>query len=899
MTEKEFLDVFPHLKVDAELEALLGAVKVMKVAVNPQKDCLRVYIMSSQWIHKKHIYHLEEAIREQFFENANLRVKIIEKFRLSRQYTPENFMEVYRPSILLELKRYSMLEYNLFATADISFPEPETMELVMTDSVIAREKEGELIRLLEKIFCERCGFNLRVHPSFREAAESKVHKNSELRILEEARQILARSKVGRKAGFSGDFPEEGAAFPEGMSGADGMADAAFGMGNPEVPFLEDIPGGNAGMGQPGFPPQGAGDPAQASQGGAAAQAQGAGKGASGQAGNSQKNVGTKGQGGYKNGRGNFQKGRGKFQQGRYGDGPRPLKRSDNPDVIYGRDFDEDAIPIDSIAGEMGEVVIRGKVTSVEAREIRNEKTIYMFNVTDFTDTITVKMFLHNEQVPEIKGSIKAGAFLKLKGVTTIDKFDHEITIGSLAGIKKISDFTTHRMDNSPEKRVELHCHTKMSDMDGVTDASVLVKRAYQWGHPAIAITDHGVVQSFPEANHAYDDIVADYRKEYQKSHPDATKEEMKQVYPPFKVIYGCEAYLVDDVKGMVTNSKGQDLEQPYVVFDIETTGFSPAANRIIEIGAVRVEGGKIVSRFSEFVNPQVPIPFRIEQLTSINDSMVVDADTIEDVLPRFLEFSQGAVMVAHNAGFDMSFIMANCERLGLEREFTYVDTVGMARLLLPGLNRFKLDTVAKALNIPLLNHHRAVDDAACTAEIFVKFLAMCRDRDILDLDALNEAGKLSGDTIKKLPTYHAIILATSEEGRVNLYRLISKSHLDYYNRRPRIPKSVYLKHKEGLIIGSACEAGELYQALLRDEPEQEIARLVDFYDYLEIQPIGNNMFMVRDENRDDITSEEDLKNLNRRIVKLGEQFKKPVVATCDVHFIDPEDAIYREIITLR
>ncbi len=511
MTEKEFLDVFPHLKVDAELEALLGAVKVMKVAVNPQKDCLRVYIMSSQWIHKKHIYHLEEAIREQFFENANLRVKIIEKFRLSRQYTPENFMEVYRPSILLELKRYSMLEYNLFATADISFPEPETMELVMTDSVIAREKEGELIRLLEKIFCERCGFNLRVHPSFREAAESKVHKNSELRILEEARQILARSKVGRKAGFSGDFPEEGAAFPEGMSGADGMADAAFGMGNPEVPFLEDIPGGNAGMGQPGFPPQGAGDPAQASQGGAAAQTQGAGKGASGQAGNSQKNVGTKGQGGYKNGRGNFQKGRGKFQQGRYGDGPRPLKRSDNPDVIYGRDFDEDAIPIDSIAGEMGEVVIRGKVTSVEAREIRNEKTIYMFNVTDFTDTITVKMFLHNEQVPEIKGSIKAGAFLKLKGVTTIDKFDHELTIGSLAGIKKISDFPTHRMDNSPEKRVELHCHTKMSDMDGVTDASVLVKRAYQWGHTAIAITDHGVVQAFPEANHACDEGIRPLR----------------------------------------------------------------------------------------------------------------------------------------------------------------------------------------------------------------------------------------------------------------------------------------------------------------------------------------------------------------------------------------------------
>ena len=405
-----------------------------------------------------------------------------------------------------------------------------------------------------------------------------------------------------------------------------------------------------------------------------------------------------------------------------------------------------------------------------------------------------------------------------------------------------------------------------------------------------------MVQSFPEANHAYDDIVSDYRKSYQKEHPEATKEELKQVYPPFKVIYGVEAYLVDDMKGMVSGSRGQSMEEAFVVFDIETTGFSPVSNRIIEIGAVRVEKGSIVDRFSVFVNPQVPIPFKIEQLTGINDGMVVDAETIEEVLPKFLEFSEGAVMVAHNAGFDMSFIIENCKRQGIEREFTYVDTVGMARMLLPGLNRFKLDTVAKALNIPLLNHHRAVDDAACTAEIFVKFIAMCRERDIENLDQLNEAGKLSEHTIKKLPTYHAIIQATSEEGRVNLYRLVSKSHLDYYNRRPRIPKSVYLKYSEGLMIGSACEAGELFQAILRDEPESEIARLVDFYDYLEIQPIGNNMFMLRDEKQEDITSEEDLRNLNRRIVKLGEQFQKPVVATCDVHFIDPEDEIYRRII---
>ena len=856
MTEKEFLDVFPQLKVEPQLEELLKTVKVRKVAVNPQKDCLRVYIVSSQWIQKKYIYDLEASIKEQFFQNAPLKVKIIEKFQLSRQYTPENFLAVYRPSILLELKQYSILEYNMFATADIRFSDPETMELLMTDSVIAREREHELIRVLEKIFCERCGFNLKVYPFYHQPVESKVRKNSELRIMEEARQILLHSKVGQKQM--------------------GMVSANPG---PE----EGLPWDEGGAAVPAAPN---GAQKDAGEGKTAASGKGMQPSSEKSGGNAGKNGGRYG-------------GKGSFQRGRFGDnggGSRSLKRSDNPDVLYGRDFDDDTITIDSISGEMGEVTIRGQVTSVEAREIRNEKTIYMFNITDFTDTITVKIFLHNEQVPEISGAIKKGVFLKLKGVTTIDKFDHEITIGSLAGIKKISDFTTSRMDNSPEKRVVLHCHTKMSDMDGVTDASVLVKRAYKWGHPAIAITDHGVVQSFPEANHAYDDIVSDYRKSYQKEHPEATKEELKQVYPPFKVIYGVEAYLVDDTKGMVSGSRGQSMEEAFVVFDIETTGFSPVSNRIIEIGAVRVEKGSIVDRFSVFVNPQVPIPFKIEQLTGINDGMVVDAETIEEVLPKFLEFSEGAVMVAHNAGFDMSFIIENCKRQGIEREFTYVDTVGMARMLLPGLNRFKLDTVAKALNIPLLNHHRAVDDAACTAEIFVKFIAMCRERDIENLDQLNEAGKLSEHTIKKLPTYHAIIQATSEEGRVNLYRLVSKSHLDYYNRRPRIPKSVYLKYSEGLMIGSACEAGELFQAILRDEPESEIARLVDFYDYLEIQPIGNNMFMLRDEKREDITSEEDLRNLNRRIVKLGEQFQKPVVATCDVHFIDPEDEIYRRII---
>ena len=310
---------------------------------------------------------------------------------------------------------------------------------------------------------------------------------------------------------------------------------------------------------------------------------------------------------------------------------------------------------------------------------------------------------------------------------------------------------------------------------------------------------------------------------------------------------------------------------------------------------MKVEHGQITDRFSTFINPQVPIPYRIEQLTGINDSMVLDAPPIEVVLPQFLEFCEGAILVAHNAGFDTGFIEKNCQRLGLPYAFTAVDTVGMARFLLPALNRFKLDTVAKAIGVPLYNHHRAVDDAACTAEIFVKFVEMCKQRGIVNLDQLNEEGAVSVNTIKKLPTYHAIILATCETGRINLYKLVSQSHLTYYHRRPRVPKSVFEAHREGLLIGSACEAGELFQAVLNDAPDQEIARLVNFYDYLEIQPLGNNKFMIANENID-VHSMEDLMDLNRRIVKLGEQFKKPVVATCDVHFMDPQDEVYRRII---
>ena len=554
-------------------------------------------------------------------------------------------------------------------------------------------------------------------------------------------------------------------------------------------------------------------------------------------------------------------------------GMRPVIQSNNPDVVYGRDFEEEAMNIVDIEGEIGDVVIRGCILTVDSREIRNEKTILMFNITDYTDTICFKMFAHNEQVAEIMAGIHKGGFYKVKGVVMTDRYDHELTLQNINGVKKIPDFRVPRKDTAVEKRVELHCHTKMSDMDGVSDASAIVKRAVEWGHKAIAITDHGNVQAFPEAFHTIRDI------------KDAKT----------RVIYGVEGYLVDDTKGMVTNSKGQSLDSDFVVFDLETTGLSAITDTIIEIGAVKVQNGTIVDRFSTFVNPKVPIPYRIEQLTSINDDMVMDAPVIEEILPKFMEFCRDCIMVAHNAEFDMGFISAACEKQGLPCEFTVVDTVAMSRTLIPTIAKYKLDQVAKALKIDLGHHHRAVDDAECTAHIFLKLCERLKEQEVYDLDGANELAGSSDDTIRKLPQHHVILLAQNEVGRVNLYKLVSYSHLTYFHRFPKIPKSLIEKYREGILVGSACEAGELYQAIIRQQSDQEIARIVNCYDYLEIQPLSNNAFMLRGEDPL-FSSEEELKEINRKIVRLGEAFQKPVVATCDVHYLDPEDEIYRRII---
>ena len=791
---KPFFEVFPTLKVGEEHKKSVryGSRSNQGKSTNTRNGHpIRVYIAGRRLIPKKKIYQLETGIKKQLFPTRDMTIKFIEKFQLSSQYTPENLMNVYKDSILLELREYSLLVYNLFRQATLEFDREDHMVLTLPDTIVAEKRSDELIDILEKIVCERCGLKLMIEPQFQEEAELSEHrKDSDIQIAHEVEHIVKMSALGqhREDEPVSQEKEETKPLKEKETKKQPAPAKTFKSAKPR------------------------------------------------------------------------EEGR-KFS----------YRRSDNPDVIYGRDFDEEAIAIETIAGEMGEVVIRGQILSLDTRPIRNEKTIVIMSVTDFTDTIVLKIFARDENLDELLGGLKKGAYVKIKGVTTIDKFDSELTIGSVVGIKKIPDFTSSRMDNSPKKRVELHCHTKMSDMDGVSDVGDIIKRAAAWGHKAIAITDHGAVQAFPIANHAI---------------PDGTD---------FKVIYGLEAYLVDDLKDIIENSKNQSLDDRYVVFDLETTGLSPNTCKIIEIGAVKVENGQIVDRFSTFVNPKEPIPYKIEELTSIRDDMVIDAPTIEEILPEFMKFCEGSIMVAHNAEFDMSFIKKNCDRQGISYDFTIGDTMTLAQLLLPNLNRFRLDTVAKAIGVHLGNHHRAVDDAACTADIFLKFIGMLKERGIHTLDEVNAEGNIDKESVRKMKSFHAIMLATNDIGRVNLYKLVSLSHLTYFNKRPKIPKSEFVKYREGILLGSACEAGELYQAILLGRPNEEIARLVNFYDYLEIQPLGNNMFMLRDE-KSPVSSIEELQDINRKIVALGEEFHKLVVATCDVHFLDPEDEVYRRII---
>ncbi|MDD3368681.1 MAG: PolC-type DNA polymerase III [Lachnospiraceae bacterium] len=833
-----FPEAFPSLKLDSKIKDLFEQVMVEKVTSTRMREYLRIYISSNRLIAREMIVRVEQELKRQLFPKAPVQIKIYEKYSLSDQYNAEKLMHIYYDSILQEFKDYNHIDYTILKNAEITYSEAKKMNLTVKDTVLARERIPEILRILDKILVERCGIPVEMDVEFDQFEADLEKQEAEEQALSRQVELIAK-----RGAMADQKAEENKAEAGSQNGGDSKKIAVKDNGKQSGT-------GNSGNG----------------------------------------NNGKSG-----SGNGSFDKNGGKNgnrEWGNRGGFNRSMKRSNNPDVVYGKDFDDEPIKIEEIIGEMGEVTVRGKIIFADSREIRNEKTILMFDITDFTDTISFKMFVGNEQVDEIKESVKMGAFLKVKGVTNIDRFDNELTIASISGIKKIPDFTVAREDHAAKKRVELHCHTKMSDMDGVSEAKDIVKRAYKWGHRAIAITDHGVVQGFTDANHTWDDLWKEEknkRKEAGDSNPD------KQDF--FKVIYGVEAYLVDDLKEVVINDKGYGIrEKDYVVFDLETTGFSPVNNRIIEIGAVKVTNGEITDRFSTFVNPDVPIPFEIEKLTGIRDDMVLEAPEIEEILPQFLEFSKDAIMVAHNAEFDMSFIKENCIRQGIKQSFTYVDTVGISRHLYPHQAKHTLDAVAKTMGVSLENHHRAVDDAECTALIFKKMLPMLEAEGADTLAKVNALTAAGPEQVKKLPSYHAIILAKNNAGRVNLYKLVSESHITYFAKRPRIPKSLLMQYRDGLILGSACEAGELYRALIEGKADTEVARLANFYDYLEIQPVGNNHYMIASEKIPNINSEDDIRAVNKKVVALGEQFHKPVVATCDVHFLDPQDEIYRRII---
>ena len=836
-----FFQVFPDLKLNGPLYDLFERVTIDKVTAAKSRKRLKIHIESEYLIEKKQVRAVENEIKSQMFNDPEIEIRLIEHYRLSDAYTPERLFDLYEESFEEELREESELEANIFHWAGKEFVSSSALKLTSDDNYITATKIENVKSKLIAIYQERFDFDLDVRVELRPEKKSRHRQMAEEALNKEIAQIVKDYETAKK---------ESAASQDGQDAGDGHGSGAGGQ--------------NSGNGQ-----------------------------------NSQNGGGYNGNGGF-NGKGG-QNGAGKkntWRREKY----QPRKAVDDKDIFYGRGFDGELTPISDITDEIGDVVIHGQVFAftkddkVETREIRNEKTLVIFKLTDFTDTIKVKLFVKNDLLPDVLAHVKTNAFLKLKGMAVYDKYDHEVSIGSVVGIKTIPDFRKKRMDTCALKRVELHAHTMMSDMDSVADCKTMVKTAASWGHPAIAITDHGVVQAFPDANHAIEDLDKEYKKKYEKEHPDATKEELAAVKNPFKVIYGCEAYIVDDLKPIVDNGHGESLDSDFVVFDIETTGFSYMNDRIIEIGAVKVVGGQIVDRFSTFINPGMPIPLEIEKLTGINDAMVADARDITQVLPEFMEFCQGCMMVAHNAEFDMSFIRYNCEQQGISRDFVTVDTLGIARALLPDLKNYKLDTVVEAMDCVLENHHRAVDDAEATAHVFVKFIERLKKRDVCDLTALNAMSSMSVHAIQKARSFHCIILVKNETGRINLYRLVSEAHLTYYARRPRIPKSLLNKYRDGLIIGSACEAGELFRALVDKRPPQEIARIIRFYDYLEIQPIGNNQFMIEDSKHPDVHNEEDLREFNRQIVKLGEMFNKPVCATCDVHFLNPEDELYRRLI---
>ncbi|MBU5677456.1 PolC-type DNA polymerase III [Alkaliphilus sp. MSJ-5] len=533
-------------------------------------------------------------------------------------------------------------------------------------------------------------------------------------------------------------------------------------------------------------------------------------------------------------------------------------------VLLGKNFSGEISKLIDIRTDSGRVIVEGEIFSIEIKELSGGKKLAIINITDYTNSITAKIFERKNQTVALEEMFVKGQVVRVRGDVVYDKFIREniIMLTDAIQIEKVE-----KDDIYENKRVELHLHTQMSAMDGTASITDLIKKASKWGHKAIAVTDHGVVQAFPEA--------MDAGKKY-----------------GVKVIYGMEGYLVDDEVNLIEGEEEYSLDDEFVIFDIETTGLSSKNDEITEIGAVKIKNNMIIDSFSALINPEKSIPEKIVELTGITNDMVKDKPTIATVLPEFLEFIGNSPVVAHNADFDTGFIRDKANRYNMKFNNITIDTLKLARVLLPNLKRHRLNVIAKELNISLENHHRAVDDAKATAEMFIKFIEMMKERNIVSLKDINTHLSTKID-FKTLKTYHIVILAKNYTGLENLYKIVSESHLNYFYKRPRIPRSLLNKYREGLILGTACEAGELFQSILSNKPVEYIEKIAKRYDYLEIQPIGNNKFLIEKGLAKD---NNDLRELNRRIVELGEKLNLPVVATGDVHFLDSKDSVFRKIL---
>ena len=552
--------------------------------------------------------------------------------------------------------------------------------------------------------------------------------------------------------------------------------------------------------------------------------------------------------------------------------------------IMGRAIADQPMEMKELASDSGLVVVQGDIFKLETKELKGgELLLVTFAITDYTSSILCKSFMRFRRLPFGKkkdddappppiteeerqavmdkvNQIKMGMNVKVRGECMYDNFAHELSI-SVRDMVPMERIT--RQDTAEEKRIELHMHTNMSTMDALTPAGDLIKRAIEWGHPAVAITDHGVVQAFPAAFNAV----------------------KKQ---PIKLIPGCEGYLIDETQ-VVTDPDDRPIDDTIVVLDFESTGLDTVKDRVIEIGAVKMTGGTLVDTLSILVNPKVPLRPKITEITGITDMMLADKETAETAIPKLMDFIGDAAIAAHNAAFDGKLLKAELRRLGREFHAPILDTLSLSRKLYPELKSFKLKSVCKCLGVSLKNAHRAVHDATATAQCLAKMFRHVKED--LHLSKISDLNTLKGGAIGE--SYHVILLVKSQEGLVNLNRLVSIGHLDYFRRRPHMPRFMIDRYREGLIIGSACEAGELYRAVLENEPWEKLKEIASWYDYLEIQPVGNNQFMIR-EGR--VPDEEALRDINRKIVKLGEEIGKPVVATGDVHFLDPHNAINRAII---